>query len=667
MKKLFHVTLALMLCVSAAIAEEDIGTRVDGVQAQVNRVLSKAGIHFGGEFRSQFLNSQVSGNARDTADKRSESAEYTSVDFDVVARPNSALSARAVFRLHQDWRNFFSDVQNPIVTRWLSIDGNVAGMFDYHAGDYLKKLTPLTLWAHEYELLYEPEIFAEGRRLAMSEAYMDDSKRLLQGADLSLRAELYPILKEIDVDAFGARLATRGTKESAVVADDRSADFDRYLIGANLGTQIIHGFGLGVSDIYIFDYLSSYLGFEESATHTQMPQATNIAAGRLNFDTRTFMDDETFLAGINAEAAYSSDKNWKNSDEDTSVTGMAVNLGLSLRLAFGEENNIKLSGDYVINDSTFRNDAAQTPSFMQRQIMNSENALSGLGMMNPFDAMYRSVFKYVPSQYFANAQPQTKNAYNNVILSPKVYNAYINNKEGNKVESPNVFQAALPGGLASADRTGPVVKLDGAFWDKAVNIGLRAAALNSLSETPNGKLVVGKDTLYTINPDDGDKEIDDIKDKIKPFDAFKNEYQEIVGGLSFDIAKFAPAIGPSLVIGGSGGMYNAKGGELSSSESILLSGFLNYNFYTRFSFLVGYQQLGMSLKSYRENEDDVYVEKTDEYTFQNLAVGLGYKVADGGALTFKLTMLSGKLEPENGGKAIEYTAMQPEVYLTVKF
>ncbi|GBU23074.1 hypothetical protein R80B4_02988 [Fibrobacteres bacterium R8-0-B4] len=665
MKKLFHVTLALMLCVSAGFAQEDIGTRVDGLQAQVNRVLSKAGIHFGGEFRSQFLNSQLSGNAIDSARKRSESAEYTSVDFDVVARPNAALGARAVFRLHQDWRNFFSDVQNPITTRWLSIDGKAAGMLEYHAGDYLKKLSPLTLWNQEFEVFYEPEIFAEARKLAMSEAFVGDSKRLLQGVDVSLRAELYPILSEIDVDLFGARLATRGTNESAVVppgtfgmGNYMDADFDKYLIGANLGTQIINGFGISLSDIYIYDYLESYMG-NDTVAKADDPQSTNVFAGRLNFDTRAVgVDDEAVLAGINAEVAYSSDNHWKVEGAgitDTSITGMAVNAGLSLRFAFGDENNIKLTADYVMNDETFKNDAAQTPNFSQRQIMNSENALNGLGDLNPFDAMYRSVFKYVPSQYFGETKPYTKNAYGNVILRDAA--AY----------TPSVFQAA--GNKATADRTGPMVNLDGSFLDEALTVGARLTAFKSIAE---GKF---EQPYVRYEGEDGEIIVDDTVRAVIPI----KEYLTAGGGASVDIAKFWPAIGPSLKIGGSFMMYNSSVGDVSNiekdekgvrtavvskleSESQLISAELVYNFAPRFSFLFGYQSLNTTIKSDSEADDQ-------EYKFDNIGFGFGYKVADGGALTVKLTMLSGEGPVVKGGKAetLKYTAMQPEVYLTVKF
>jgi hypothetical protein len=688
MKKFFLFVAALSVC--ALAAEGSLDERLDGLSAQVERVMSKAGIHFGGEFRAQFLNSTVDGDAVTEVGKKSESAEYTSVDFDIMARPNTAFSARAMFRLHQDWRNFFSDVQNPITSRWISVDGTTAGgIFKYNAGDFTKKLTPLTLWSPDLELLYEPEIFAQGRRLAMSEAFLGGNNRVLQGANLELRAELgtesgATILKELNADIFGARLATRGTGESAPIGPgiiDNIPDnangkywdsqYDRYLVGVNLATQIIKGAGLGISNIGIFDKTDSYRGdfdskgmtlsgvFEDSAKFYSV--SNNIFAGRVNFDSRAFMEDDFVGFGISGEVALSSYKYHddydtavvgKKADDsdslritvgDRSIDGMAVNAGLFVKFNFDETNTLGISADYILNDSAFINEAAQSPSFLQRAILNNENSLSGLGLLNPFDAMYRSVFKYTPSQYFAESRPYTKNAYTNVIFK----------KEGMEVLGSrslyNVFQAALPGGLASADRVGPVVKLDGSFLDKGFSVGAKAAMLKSASEASQRDSILKPGEF---DPETGDQ-IYDVKSGRSYVD-----YQEIVGGASFDIAKFAPVVGPSLVLGGSYGMYSVKRGEMGSSESALLSAFLNYNFYTRFSLLFGYQQLGTSVKAW-----DV---ETGKYTFGNLAAGLGYKTAEGGALTVKLTFLSGKEEPV-GGTAVEYKAMQPEVFLTVRF
>jgi len=674
MKKFFLFVLALPIVVLAA--DGSVEERVSGLQAQIDRVMAKAGIHLNGEFRSQFLNSTLDGTAVGDG-KKNESVEYTSVDFDIVARPNDALSARAMFRLHQDWRNFFSDVQNPITTRWLSIDGSLMqGILKYNAGDYSRKLTPLTLWAPDLDLLYEPEIFAQNRRLAMSEAFVGDNNRALQGANLAFKAELYPILHELAADVFAARLVAAGTGESAVIppgiasapnSEYWDADYDKYLIGANLETQIINGAGAGLSNIFIFDHEKSYRsgigrGTADTIDAKLKAQTTNIFAGRANVDTRVFMPDDFINAGLNLEAAFSSDripridpKDSKNVLTDSSVTGIALNVGLNARVALGEDNVLKLSADLIHNEATFRNEAAQSPTFVQRAVMNNENALEGLGLMNPFDALYRSVFKYSPSQYFGGAKPLTKNAYTNSILSPGQVGDVVNGM----YTYPSIFQTALPGGAATADRSGPVVKFTGSFLDEGVTVGIKGAMLKTYEE----------------------------------YNGVKPTYMEIVGGAGADIAKFAPVVGPSLQLGlsigmynvndGSFGLYNVHGGVDETKNSLISFG-LDYNFVPRFSALIGYQLLSSDVpRQYWEVGSDKYEVKY-YYEFSNFAIGLSYKVADGGILTAKISMLSGKKTSTNGIVTVlneieeteetrsyvddkSYTALQPEVYLTVKF
>ncbi|MCL2219588.1 MAG: hypothetical protein FWC23_06060 [Chitinispirillia bacterium] len=645
MKKLFLFVLALAVCASAA--EESLEGRVDGLQAQIDRAMAKAGINFSGEFRANFLNSTVSGDdVLDPGRKVSESVEYTSVDFDIVARPNTALSARAKFRMHQDWRIFFSDVQNPITTRWLSIDGSLMqGIVKYNLGDYTKKLTPLTLWAPELDLLYEPEIFAAGRRFAMSEAFLGGNNRVLQGVNIEFGAELYPLLKQLQADVFGARLASSGNMETGVLPFDVNAAFDKYLLGFNLSSDIMDGLSVGVSDILIYDYLESYVsgtvrGSEDAAKLAS--QSTNVFAGRLSADTRLFMPSDFIKVGLRAEGAFSADKRYGADAEGKAVaqddvTGMAINAGLFAHVTLGEGNEIEFAANFVNNESAFRNDAAQTPTFFSRDIMNAEQQLGSKGFANPFDAMYRTVFKYAPSQYFGGTKPYGKNAWNNAVVAAPV---------GGYEDAPglSVFQHALSGGMATANRTGPVVDLSGSFLDKGVTVGAKIAMVNNVDEI---RFYEGVDIDDDGNP---------VQMWSRPLDA---EFMDVEAGAGFDIAKFVPVVGPSLKIYGSYGMFNAKYVNYHSTESALLSAGLDYQFATRFSVLFGYQQLATTAKDGSDNE-------VGTLTFDNMAFGLGYKVADGGSLVAKITMTSGKSEP-NGGAAVDYKAFQPELFLTVKF
>jgi hypothetical protein len=487
----------------------------------------------------------------------------------------------------------------------------------------------------------------------------------------SFKAELYPIIHDIEFDLFGARLATKGTGESTVTAPSTgaiAAPFDKYLVGVNLAVLPVVGAGVGVSAISIFDQLSTYGGTggeDEAKMHHRPPppgiivaspyQATNVLAGRVNLDNRMFMDDEMINIGINFEAAYSMDKDYYRQDgevRDSTIDGMALIAGFSARYNINEENSLKLSVDFVNNDRDFRNDAAQSPAFMQAAIMNNENGLAGLGLMNPFDALYRSVFKYAPSQYFGGTNPRAKNAYNVAILTPE---------QSGKFFTPAFFQTALPGGLASSDRSGPVINFEGSFLDKAISLGAKAAILSTIESV---------DLSWEYSYETGNEE--------NPLDigrhslgSFNGDFLEAVGGASVDFAKLVPAIpGPSLVIGGSFGMYSSKTGaqfnervEEKESNSNLISFGLNYHFHQRFNVLFGYQLLTTNDETVAHFGDRDRSVATEDYTFDNLAFGLGYKVADGGNITAKLTMISGKRDSDG----MEYKAMQPEVYLTVRF
>jgi hypothetical protein len=542
--------------------------------------------------------------------------------------------------------------------------------------------------------MFEPEIFAQSRKFAMSESFVGDNFRSLQGANLGFKAELYPILHELEADFFAARLGTRGSVETSVTApgiystdgegsyDGGYGDrlFDKYLIGANLAAQVVKGAGAGISNILIFDHQNSFLvhraavvpqygASPDSVKAKLMSQWTNVIAGRANADTRLFMDDDFIKVGLNVEGAMSMDRGYKYKNIgdpliviDTISTGIAVNAGLNARVALGEGegdgNSIRFSADLIYNNAEFRNDAAQSPSFLQRAILNNENGLEGLGLMNPFDALYRSVYKYSPSQYFAGPKPQVKTAYTNAILTKEqiaVVNGITYGPSSDPRQAfqyPSIFQAALPGGMATADRIGPVIGLGGSFLDNGINVGAKIAMLQT----------------YEL------------------YNEYKPKYNEIIGGASVDIAKFAPAVGPSLVIGGSFGMYNQKPFDNVDIANNLISLGLSYNFLPRFSLLAGYQLLSSSPPEETSVPDagsgDYYRAKFD-YAFSNMAFGLSYKVADGGHITFKLSMLTGKKEgagtwyerdeindtySERAFSLVtDYTAVQPEVYLTVKF
>ena len=123
-----RTSVVTMLFLAAALSASSgaENERMNKIESKLRSIINKAGIDFSGTFRSQYLSSQLEENSGDSSidwgRKTTESNEYTSVDFDISARPNEALSGKLLFRMHQNWQNMFSDIANPIFTRWICID-----------------------------------------------------------------------------------------------------------------------------------------------------------------------------------------------------------------------------------------------------------------------------------------------------------------------------------------------------------------------------------------------------------------------------------------------------------------------------------------------------------------------------------------------------------------
>ncbi|MFW6245244.1 MAG: hypothetical protein ACOC36_05095 [Fibrobacterota bacterium] len=634
MKKLF--LLALALSTSAWASNDSLETRVSTLQAQVDRAMSKAGIHFNGEFRGHYLNSKVSGSAVDSNLRQTEGVEFTSVDFDIQARPNSALNARAIIRLHQDWRIFFSDLSTPIVTRWLSIDGELGnGLFNYHLGDFRKKISPLTLWSPEVDLLMEPEIFARRRRLAMAEEFLGDNNRVLQGMDLTFAAEIYPILKQLDLGFYATRLRTATIAGTGHQLNGiESADYDKYLWGFNGGVEVIPGMSVGGTFLNIFDNIETYDGTRQQAELNA--QNNTVLSGRLNANNKSLMPSDILNFGINAEVALSSDKipyvdAEANEIVDSTISDMALYGALSAGLLL-DAHSVDLSLGFLNNGADFRNDAAQSPTYIPQRIMNTENTLPA----HSFDAMYRNVFWFTSSgDGHLIRKPHRKLSYTRAILEREEYADGMIVKGSDTLGLDPVFQSALPFGLATPDRSGPVINLESSFLNKGINV---AAKIVSLS--------------------DAEEKVDALDSTV----TYKNKYTEIGGGANLDISKFLGIFEKPFILGGAYSMYNTAADEIDFKNN-LLSANLEWNFYKNYSLLFGYQQL----KS--ESPEIAGLQFTDTYT--NLAAGLRLEVVEGGIVDIALTQVSGKSEgyvdEEGNAIDIDFEAFQPEILLTVQF
>lgn len=684
----------LLVCLVAAAGypETDTRARLDSLQQRVEEVVSKAGIHFGGEFRSQFLLSRIRGEGVTPGKRTDESVEYTSVDFDITARPNDAIGARVMFRMHQDWRNFFSDIANPIFSRWISIDGSVARMFSYHAGDFKERYSPLTLYSPDITVPFEPEIFAQLRRQAMAEEFVRGNSRPLQGASVNLDAEVVPILKELHVNLLASRLRLAQTNienGSMVATELEKAPMDRYALGANTDAVVLPDLFVGGTAMDIFD-LKATADTSDTVADTLAKQ-TAVWAVRGGAGTRAFLDTDRFSLSLSAELAQSrNDSSWYRVDTlrtagDTStthhllqqtITGNACSIDLRGRLGFGN-GSLRFGVGYLSNDRTFRNELAQSPTFIGQRIMNIENDSTyrdnTFKWFEPsrfvathystFDAMYRHVFKFTPSEAtnLWHKAPMRKISYTRAILSQEELD-----KIADEYLDP-ALQLVMPFGPATPNRSGFRGSLDLSLLEGGLDV---RGSLLMVDEKESSSIVHPVSVAY----DSGETM---SSGTAAPADTTVMENTEISvpatsflqagGGVSVDLSALITALPHPLVLSGGYRLSRAiNDGNIdydvtaSTTEVGFLNAGLAWTFWKRATLLAGYQRIDMSADG---TVDDIVTRQVQTHW----AVGARYRVGEGGTLTGAL----GKVAvawPENPPAGHrDFSQWQPELRLTVSF
>jgi hypothetical protein len=636
-----------------------VPTDVQSLQEKVEGIMAKEGISVNGMFRSQYLHSSISGDGAVASRRSEESIEYTSVDFDIRARPNTLTQGRLMFRMHQDWRNFFSDVGNPITARWISIDGQAGGVFRYNVGDYRQKYSPLTLYSPDIALLFEPEIFAAQRRDAMSEAFLGGNDRLLQGVNMNLDASLEnsqtTLLRELHLNVLGARLRNVETAigdGSKVTSFVEKSYFEKFLGGANADLALPYGLNAGGSYLVIFDKLGSYnpglpiTGVPQPADPELAAQFTNIFAGRGGVDVGSMLGWSAGSLSLGAEyamtqddTAFFADTSANSPIKHESIDGAALMARLQGGWSGSKAINFKLGGTYHRNEADFRNELAQTPSFRGERIMNLENDSSVVSsrIMGPsnaqyttFDALYRHAFKFSPSAGTNSwhKAPFSKNSYNKSIMTQGEMAAFAANR------TDIALQMVMPFGPATANRDGFTMDLSLGAWEDKVQA---AALFSSLKEIEGDRI----DSARAL-----------------PATAFA----QFGGGLKFEIGSMLGFAYP-LTLSGSFVRSSAENDGLANDsvfvpttlESDFLNAGLRYKFWRRAAVLAGYQQIKT------RNTRPVKLEETQ----QNISGGLEYKIADGAYVTGEVGRIS--FEPAEGSPHKEFSQLQTDLFLSVRF
>lgn len=460
----------------------------ESLQKRIEMVLDKAGISFGGVFRSEHFKSAISAEKGTNPDGRTmEYDDYSSVDLDIQARPNSSVSGRLILRLHHNWQNFWGDPGNPVFSRWISIDGSIAGKAPFSVGNFTVRYTPLTLHAPEVGPLYEPEIFEMRRHDAMEEAFLGYNERPLQGLTIGFNGSLAPFVDMVHVNVLTARLrsADSGLGNASLVVNsfEASPDFSKLLFGSDFEARLLHNFLLGGSYLLIADNTA------HSAAAQTAAQRTSIGAGRAEYDFARWLNLPEGQARLFGETAFSFDDSSRPDIDNTvnvrhaDIVGSAAYCGLNLQSRLFNALRVDMDLRYLQNDLSFRNELAQSPTFFGRRIMNIESdsmtpgnpAIVFPNHYSTFDALYHHVFKFCPAKNtnrWAQA-PFAKNAYANMVYT---------HDELRTIAAGNLdpsLQLVMPFGPATPNRRGVVVDCGAQSKDSGAQV---KALLSALSE-----------------------------------------------------------------------------------------------------------------------------------------------------------------------------------------
>jgi hypothetical protein len=591
--------IALILCVGFIAVTNADQDKLDKVQKSLESIMAKAGISFNGEFKSEYFSSVLGGDQVDSSLRASEANEFTSVDFDIKARPNSAVTGRLIFRMHENWQNFFSDVANPIFTRWISIDGTPKDMFRFSIGNFKRKYSPLTLFSPELEIMYEPYIFERQRQIAMDEFFLGDNNRVLQGIDLGFDAEVAPIFNELHVGVIGSRLRSVEINDKngarAVGKIESDPIMSKYFSGGNLDLTFLKGVEFGGTFLYIFDHLASYKGNDTTAR--TLAQHTKVLSARPGIDiAKTFGMSDAIQLSLSSELATSlDDSTFLNTSKeliDTTKVGTAINVKADVGFKANDAFGLKIGASLVSNNRYFRNELAQSPSFVGSRIMNIENdsgSVKKYRHYSTFDAMYHSVFKYVfktPSNGF-NMGPAMKNSY---------YNGVLSQKEMATVYSDPSLQLVLPFGAATPNRVGLTSDLCVSLLNNGIEV-------KGLFKTLNEQQALKDTAGYEIT-----------------------KFSEMGGGLKIELSNIIKAM--SMPCNASISFVKSTAlNEGSLSELDYASTFVNtalyWKFYKRAALLGGFQ----SINGVRTVGDSLTGAKANHWS-----AGLEWSVSDGSSV-----------------------------------
>lgn len=564
-------------------------TEVDAhksLQEKVHSIEVRQGVEMGISIRSQFSSSefyseQDSANLAGTPNR--ERTEFTQLDLSFLFRPWAQTRADVVLRLHAGHQDFFNAAAKVVSVPWMQMDGRLGNYVFYQVGDIRQQFSPLTLYAPDVEILFEPEVFRRQRHMAKSQSYLQGNDRNLQGVNFQFRKGFTELFSELRMELLASRLRRIHNLDLAgymgnlqpneeTFGSSQSSSLDRWLFAFN-------------SEMF-FARKSIYTGFSyldqrdlNSSRTLQLSDSlpinpfgseydNQVLSGRAGVDVSTLLKMPNLIAELTAEYAQSI-TNYGIGETDGSAVALQVMGGYKTEKTFAGHAQV----NFLSNDHAFYNPLAQTPSFLARRVLNTDKDPHTIkfGVQSPmyttFDALYRFNPRFTPmavgSPLSSGADdlktrqsdsyqiaPFEKTGWNNAVL------------DGNELAlvqeyfSDPVLQMSLPFGPATHNREGLQARLSMDALNKNIQV----------------------QTLFS-----------QLKEKEASIIDNKAEFSEMGGGLLINAGGL---LGWELPLQLSGSMVlGTREQGISKMESSFLNASLYYKYHVRFGVAAGLQQI----------------------------------------------------------------------------
>ena len=333
------------LALSSGIAAASVADNQETIESKVDSANAHRGLEVTGAIRgvaqaSYFDTDQDKYGQVAMPDV--ERNEFVNADFNFGFRPWESVRANAMLRLYAGMQDYFAAAAKIIEVPWLNVEGQIGNNFHWVVGDFRQQYSPLTLFAPDVDIMYEPTVFARKRHMAEKQQLLEGNQRNLQGVNLQFRADLNDIFGQVRAEGIFARinraqmLDLSGAEGNILPNDSipgatQAANTDKFLLAGNLELlPLKKNAYLGGTMMYIFDnedsYTPTYRHFVDGTNETTFdvtepyqldknnpfelePQKTLILAGRVGGDVAGMLNNKNLILDATAEFAMSMDEN----------------------------------------------------------------------------------------------------------------------------------------------------------------------------------------------------------------------------------------------------------------------------------------------------------------------------------------------------------------------